>query len=127
MAAVRYRWIARFALLIFLLHPRIYAHSFGNSKDLPFLAMFIIALYLLERAFRRDTIGGFVLLGIAVGLLTNLRIMGIMLFAAALGMRGLDLFYAGSWSQRRGVLRTAGDFRIGRRADAVRRRALRLG
>ena len=104
------RWIARFALLIFLLHPRIYAHSFGNSKDLPFLAMFIIALYLLERAFRRDTIGAFVLLGIAVGLLTNLRIMGIMLFAAALGMRGLDLFYARNWPQRRGVLLTGGLF-----------------
>ena len=104
------RWIALFALLIFLLHPRIYAHSFGNSKDLPFLAMFIIALYLLERAFRRDTIGAFVLLGIAVGLLTNLRIMGIMLFAAALGMRGLDLCYAGSWPQRRGVLLTTGLF-----------------
>ena len=29
------RWIALFALLIFLLHPRIYGHSFGNSKDPP--------------------------------------------------------------------------------------------
>ena len=104
------RWIALFALLIFLLHPRLYAHSFGNSKDLPFLSMFIIALYLLERAFRRDTIGAFILLGIAVGLLTNLRIMGIMLFAATLGMRGLDLCYAGSWAQRRGILLTAGLF-----------------
>ena len=104
------RWIALFALLIFLLHPRLYAHSFGNSKDLPFLAMFIIALYLLERAFRRDTIGAFVLLGIAVGLLTNLRIMGIMLFAAALGMRGLDLCYAGDWAERKAILRTAGLF-----------------
>ena len=104
------RWIALFALLIFLLHPRLYAHSFGNSKDLPFLAMFIIALYLLERAFRRDTIGAFVLLGIAVGLLTNLRIMGIMLFAAALGMRGLDLCYARNWPERKSILLTAGLF-----------------
>ena len=104
------RWIALFALLIFLLHPRLYAHSFGNSKDLPFLAMFIIALYLLERAFRRDTIGAFILLGIAVGLLTNLRIMGIMLFAATLGMRGLDLCYAGNWPERKSLLLTAGLF-----------------
>ena len=106
------RWIALVALLIFLLHPRIYANSFINSKDAPFISMFIIALYLLERAFRRDSIGAFVLLGIAVGLLTNLRIMGIMLFAAALGMRGLDLFYAGNWAQRKSILRTAGLFAL---------------
>ena len=73
------RLIALLALLIFLLHPRLYAHSFFNSKDLPFLSVFVLALYLLERAFRRDTIGAFLLLGIGVGLLTNLRIMGAML------------------------------------------------
>ena len=102
------RLLALFALLIFLLHPRIYAHSFVNSKDLPFLSMLIIALYLLERAFRRDTIGAFVLLGIAVGLLTNLRIVGVMLLAAALAMRGLDLFYAGSGPERKHILLSGG-------------------
>jgi len=102
--------IALFALLIFLLHPRLYAHSFVNSKDLPFLSMLMIALYLLERAFRRDTIGAFILLGIAVGLLTNLRIMGVMLLAAVVAMRGLDLFYAGNWPERKAILRTAGMF-----------------
>ena len=104
------RLIALFALLIFLLHPRIYAHSFVNSKDLPFLSMLMITLYLLERAFRRDTTGAFILLGIAVGLLTNLRIMGVMLLAAVLAMRGLDLFYAGNWPERKSILRTAGVF-----------------
>ena len=104
------RLIALFALLIFLLHPRLYAHSFVNSKDLPFLSMLVIALYLLERAFRRDTAGAFILLGIAVGLLTNLRIMGVMLLAAVLAMRGLDLFYAGNWPERKAILRTAGVF-----------------
>ena len=104
------RLIALFALLIFLLHPRIYAHSFVNSKDLPFLSMFVIALYLLERAFRRDTPGAFVLLGIAVGLLTNLRIMGIMLLPAVLALRGLDLFYAGGGPERKSILLSAGLF-----------------
>ena len=106
------RLLALFALLIYLLHPRIYANSFVNSKDAPFISMFIIALYLLERAFRRDTWGAFILLGIAVGLLTNLRIMGIMLFAAPLAMRGLDLRYAGNWPQRRSILRMAGLFAL---------------
>ena len=104
------RLIAVLALLIFLLHPRIYAHSFFNSKDAPFLSMFLIALYLLERAFRKDTLGAFLLLGIAVGLLTNLRIMGIGLLAAALAMRGLDFLYAGNWPERKGILMTAGAF-----------------
>ena len=106
----RNRPLAILALLLFLLHPRIYAHSFVNTKDLPFLSMFVIALYLLERAFRRDTVGAFVLLGIAVGLLTNLRIMGVMLLAAVLAMRGLDLFYATSGPERKGILRTGGIF-----------------
>ena len=106
------RLIAVLALLIFLLHPRIYAHSFFNSKDAPFLSMFIIALYLLERAFRKDTVGAFLLLGIAVGLLTNLRIMGIGLLAAALAMRGLDFLYAGNWPERKGILLTAGAFTL---------------
>ena len=104
------RLLALFALLFFLLHPRIYGSSFINSKDLPFLSMFIIALYLLERAFRKNTLGAFLLLGVAVGLLTNLRIMGIMLFAAALGMRGLDLLYAGNGPERKRILLTAGLF-----------------
>ena len=106
------RRIALFALLLFLLHPRLYAHSYINSKDLPFLAMFVIALYLLERAFRRDTVGAFVLLGIAVGLLTNLRIMGLMLFPAVLAMRGLDWFYAKTGPERKRILLTAGVFAL---------------
>ena len=104
------RPVALLALLIYLLHPRLYAHSYINSKDLPFLALFAIALYLLERAFRRDTAAAFILLGIAVGLLANLRIMGAMLLAAPLAMRGLDWLFAGDGGERQPILRTAGLF-----------------
>ena len=104
------RLLALFALLIFLLHPRIYAHSFFNSKDLPFLSMFIIALYLLERAFRRDTPAAFLLLGIGVGLLTNLRIMGLLLVFAVIALRGLDWLQAGAGKERKRVLGMAGLF-----------------
>ena len=106
------RLIALFALLLFLLHPRLYAHSFVNSKDLPFLSMFSIALYLLERAFRRDTVGAFILLGVAVGLLTNLRIAGVALLPAALAMRGLDLWKVDGWAGRKPILLTAGLFTL---------------
>ena len=104
------RLIAFFALLLFLLHPRIYAHSFINTKDLPFLSMFVIALYLAERAFRRDTLGAFLLLGIAVGVLTNLRIMGLLLLPAVIGLRALDLGLAKDWGERKGLLISSGLF-----------------
>ena len=84
------------ALLLFLLHPRLYPASFYNSKDLPFLSMFMISLYMTHRAFRRDTVGAFLLCGVSVGILINLRIMGLMLFPAILAMRALDLAYGGA-------------------------------
>ena len=88
------RLIALFAMLIFLLHPRIYAHSFFNTKDLPFLCMFMIALYLTHRAFRRDTVWAFALCGAGVALQANVRIFGVMLFAAVLAPLALDAVLA---------------------------------
>ena len=106
------RLLALFALLLFFLHPRLYAHSFFNSKDLPFLSMFIITLYLLERAFRRDTAKAFILLGVAVGLLTNIRIIGAMLFPAVLALRGLDLATAAGPAARKPILTTGAVFAL---------------
>ena len=106
------RLLALLALLLFLLHPRLYAHSFFNSKDLPFLSMFMIALYLLERAWRRDTAGAFILLGLAVGVLTDLRIMGALLLPAALALRGVDLLRAEGRRRRKQILVTAGLFAL---------------
>ena len=106
------RWLALIALALFLLHPRLYAHSFFNSKDIPFLAMFMIALYLAHRAFRRDTLGAFLLCGAGVGLLVNLRIMGAVLFAAVIVLRALDLALAGSVAERKRALLTGGAFAL---------------
>ena len=99
------RLIALFVTLLFLLHPRLYAHSFFNTKDLPFLSMFMIALYLTHRAFRRDAVWQFALCGAGVGLLTNIRVMGVMLFAAVLGMLALDALLATKNGGRDGVKR----------------------
>ena len=102
--------LALLAMLLFLLHPRLYAHAFFNSKDVPFLSMFMIALYLVHRAFEKDTVRAFVVLGMGTAVLTNLRIMGVMLVAAVLGMRALDLLHAAQRSGRRRVLKTAAAF-----------------
>ena len=92
------RLLALFAMLIFLLHPRLYANSFVNTKDIPFIVAFMAALYLIHRAFRRDTVWAFALCGVGVGLLMNVRNIGVMLFAAVLGMMALD---AVLWALRR--------------------------
>ena len=102
--------LALLAMLLFLLHPRLYAHALFNSKDVPFLATFMIALCLIHRAFEKDTVRAFVVLGMGTAVLTNLRIMGVMLVAAVLGMRALDLLHAAQWSERRRVLKTTAAF-----------------
>ena len=104
------RWIALLAMLMFLLHPRLYAHSFFNGKDIPFAAMMVIALYLTHRAFRRDTLGAFALCGVGVGLAVNLRVFGLMLLPMVLAMRGPDLWQASGKAERKRVLGTGGVF-----------------
>ena len=106
------RLLAVGAMLLFLLHPRIYAHSFFNNKDLPFLAMFMIALFLTHRAFKRDSLSSFALLGAGVGILMNLRIMGVLLLAAVPAMRALDFAPASGWAERKRVLLTTGAFAL---------------
>ena len=103
------RWLALLAMLLFLLHPRLYAHSFFNSKDIPFLVMFVIALYLTHRAFRRDTLGAFVLLGLVVGLAANMRPFALLLIPAVLAMRWLD-WRQSPGGRRRHILLAAGIF-----------------
>ena len=103
------RLLALLALLLFVLHPRLYAHSFFNSKDLPFLSMFMICLYLTHWAFKRDGLRPFLMLGCAVGVLINLRIMGIMLLPMVLAMRALDLLQAPSGARKQ-VAATGGAF-----------------
>jgi len=61
--------------------PLIYTHSFYNTKDVPFLSMYIICFWLAYRAFQKNTVGSFVMLGLGCGYLTNIRIMGILLVA----------------------------------------------
>ena len=102
-------WVAALAMLMFLLHPRLYAHSFFNTKDIPFAAMLLIALYLTRRAFRRDAVGAFLLCGIGVGLAINLRPFGLMLLPMILAMRGLDLWQAGR-EERKRILMTGATF-----------------
>ncbi len=100
------RWLALVALLLFVLQPRLYAHSFVNTKDIPFLVLFLGALFLIHRAWRRESLGAFALCGVGVGVATNLRIMGVLLFAVVVVLRAGDLFRAWSQAMRWHILTT---------------------
>ena len=103
------RWAALLAMLLFLLHPRLYAHSFVNTKDIPFAVMLVIALYLTHRAFRKDTLSAFLLCGVGVGLAINLRVFGLMLPPMILAMRALDLWQSDK-TERKRILMTSAAF-----------------
>jgi len=64
--------------LLYTTHPVIYGHSFFNSKDLPFLSIFTITLYFLAKSFNDKRLLNFLVLGIFMGILVNIRLMGIM-------------------------------------------------
>jgi dolichyl-phosphate-mannose-protein mannosyltransferase len=71
--------LATIGFLLFVLHPRLYAHSFFNTKDIPFMSMFMICLFLCAVVFKKKSVVNFIMLGISIGLLINLRVMGVIL------------------------------------------------
>jgi len=76
-------WLALLGALMLLLSPRIFAHSFFNSKDLPFLSMMIISLFTLTKT----DVGKWkylVLHGIITGIAINIRIMGVLIVALSI-------------------------------------------
>jgi len=73
------RLVATLGFLMLMLAPRMYAHSFYNSKDIPFMSVFMITLMLFRAAFALNKKWLFALLGLACGYATSIRIMGIML------------------------------------------------
>ena len=83
------RALALFAMLLLVCHPRMYGHSFYNSKDVPFLSMFMIALLMAHGALRRAgrrrgawrDVGAFAGLGAWLGLAGTIRPMAFLLVA----------------------------------------------
>mgnify|MGYP001305606574 CR=1 FL=1 len=86
--------LASIGFLFIVLFPHFYAHSFFNTKDIPFLSMFIICFYLTALAFSKQKIKYFLILGIGVALLINLRVMGILLFVSIIFFGLLDIYFS---------------------------------
>ena len=106
------RLVALLVMLLFLLSPRLYAHSFFNSKDAVFASVFAMALLFVNRAFDKDSLGNYRQCGAMAGLLVNLRIMGVVLFAIVLVFRAWAWFRAEGSAARRRVVATIGVFAL---------------
>lgn len=85
--------LAVFGFLLFVLFPPIYSHSFFNTKDVPFLSLLTICFYLLVKAMMSKRVFNFSILGIGIGLLINIRIMGVLLLGCALLLLIFDAIY----------------------------------
>ena len=92
----RNRWIALLASVMLFLSPRIFAHSFYNTKDIPFLAMFVIGFYTLLRFLDAPTIGRGIAHAIACAILVDTRIVGILLVGLTLVAVAYEVARSGS-------------------------------
>ena len=70
--------LACFAFLLLALHPRIYAQSYYNTKDIPFLAIVLMTLAMAQYAFEQNKPKYYLLLGIICGYGTSVRVMELL-------------------------------------------------
>ena len=85
------RAIALLAMLFLVCHPRLYGHSFFNSKDIPFLSMFMIGLLLAHWALRQGGVGAFATAGAWLGLASTVRPMAVLLLGLVALARCADV------------------------------------
>ncbi len=77
---------ALLATLFYILHPRLFAESFYNPKDLPLLALFTISIYFLLRFVEEKTLRRAIPFALIGALTTDLRILGVLLPLVATGI-----------------------------------------
>ena len=106
------RLVALLVMALFLLSPRLYAHSLFDSKDPVAASAFVMALLFASRAFDRDSVGAYRWGGAMAGLVVNLRIMGVVLFAIVLVFSAWAWFRAEGGAARRQAAATAGVFAL---------------
>ncbi len=73
----RHRGWALLTVLFFFLSPRLFGHSFVNTRDIPAMVCFVIKMLTLMLFLDRPTYGRAVLHGIASGLIMSLRVGGL--------------------------------------------------
>lgn len=78
-------FIALLPALILVCTPRIFGHAFFNSKDIPFLSMYLICFYVLHRYIAKSNWRNLLLLAFCGGMLVNFRILGVLFIALTAG------------------------------------------
>lgn len=96
-----WRW-ALLGAAFLVLSPRFFSHAFVNPKDSPFLALMTISMCLLVHYLESRRRWLLVLLGLATGLLVDIRVVGLVMVALAVGALALDARAEGSqrWLHR---------------------------
>jgi hypothetical protein len=85
-----------FAVLFLTLTPVFYGHLFNNSKDIPFAALFTIAVYyiFLSYNFLPHLSKGFIIkLSIVIGLTLGVRVAGIIPFVYLIILWGVWIIF----------------------------------
>jgi len=90
----RNNFIASMGFFMLAFAPRIYAHSYFNTKDIPFLCFFTITLCFAQYAFSKNKMLLFLALGLVCGYTTSVRVMGIMLMGFIAACAVLDIIMA---------------------------------
>jgi hypothetical protein len=85
----------RFGLLgslFLIISPRIFAHSFYNPKDIPFLSAYVIAIYTLLLFLEKKNILTAILHGIAIAVACSIRTPGLIIIPITFFFYLFDLF-----------------------------------
>jgi hypothetical protein len=83
------RFLSLLGTILLVVHPHIFAHSFFNPKDIPFLSMWILTLFSLTNFIKQPKISTVTLHGVATGLLVVFRLPGVLMW----GITGLIIIY----------------------------------
>lgn len=104
----RNNFIAAAGFLMLVCMPRIYAHSYFNTKDIPLLSAFIVSFMAAQIAFSRNSIIWYCILGLFCGVTVSIRPTGSIIPAMVSLFFIFDVIHA--VRARRGTLRTIAAF-----------------
>lgn len=86
------QWLACLAYLMLIYHPRLFSQAFFNSKDIPSMGTFLVAIALARWAFVKNKPIAYILLGIAIGYSASIRLMNIIILPPILLFCAIDLW-----------------------------------
>jgi len=78
--------------LFLIISPRIFAQSFYNPKDIPFLSAYVISIYTLLLFLERKNVFTAILHGIAIGVMCSIRTPGLIIIPITFFFCLVDLF-----------------------------------